>query len=71
MRFPFSVVSALCIALMISACARVEPLHNVIEAPVITASAKTPTLARVRVAIIPACRQMNVGNRWFVDPKID
>jgi hypothetical protein len=65
MRFPFLVVSALCLALTVSACARTQPVHNVTEAPVITASANTPTLAQVRTAIITACR---VDKRWFVDP---
>jgi hypothetical protein len=69
MRFPFSVVSALCLALTVSACARTQPVYNVTEAPVITASANTPTLAQVRSAIITAC--VDVDNRWFVDPKID
>lgn len=69
MRLPFSFVLVLCLAFTVSACARTQPVYNVIEAPVVTTSANTPTLAEVRNAIVTAC--VDVSNRWWVDPKIE
>ena len=71
MRFPLSVVLALCLAFTVSACAHPQPVHNVIEAPVVTGSKIALTASQVKNAIITACVKVDADDRWFVDPKID
>lgn len=56
--------AAIAVSLLVAACARTMPVYNVTDAPVMTASGTTPSLAQVKNAIITACRD----KRWIVDP---
>ncbi|WP_340115538.1 hypothetical protein [Pelagibius sp. 7325] len=67
MRSAFLITSMLSLSLMLAACARTQPIYNVAEAPVVTASSGAPRLDQVRSAIITACRE----KEWFVNPVED
>src|SRR3546814_18365742 len=48
--------AAIAVTLLVAACARTMPVYTVTDAPVMTASGTTPSLAQVKSAIITAFR---------------
>lgn len=57
----------LTLGLLVAACARTLPVYNVIDAPVLTASGRSPSVDQVRNAIVTACR----AKGWIVEPQED
>lgn len=60
-------LSALSLLLLVSACARTQPILNIEEEPVITGSGEMPSLLKVRGAIFTACRDKG----WLINPRED
>lgn len=67
MRITFLLASFLSLGLLLAACVRTQPVYNVTEIPVVTASPGTPSLDQVKGAIITACRE----KEWLVNPVED
>lgn len=60
-------LTTLVLLLLLSACARTQPVLNITDEPVVTGSGETPSASAVRDAIIEACR----AKKWLVDPSQD
>src|SRR3546814_16183069 len=58
--------AAIAVTLLVAACARTMPVYNVTDAPVMTASGTTPSLAQVKSAIITAVtdKGWNLDRGW-------
>ena len=60
-------LSTLTLLILLSACARTQPVLNITDEPVVTRSGETPSLAEVRSAIITACND----KEWLVDSSVE
>ncbi|WP_193370924.1 hypothetical protein [Pelagibius marinus] len=64
LRSILSPILGLSLLLIVSACARTQPVLNITEEAVVTASGEAPSLAEVENAIVTACHDKS----WLVDP---